>query len=645
GRGLTSTPGFRSCALAVATPEALVVQGQTRMNVVALSTNDGSLLWTKKKVTNNPNAISIDGKLVLGVGKGGSHVVLDPVSGEELEDLNFRKVSCTRLTASGDSFFVRGEGTLRFDRQTKKVLVDGSMRPACNDGALPANGMLYIGPWACDCNLSLIGAAAKCSAGAFRFDVEATEADRLEVGEGDVAEVAPFEVTAEDWPTYRANNHRTAGTKARLARPAPQPAAEGRPVPPVTQRWQYMPNRPQVPTVPTSAGGLVFVSGEDGKVRALDAASGAVRWEFATPSPIKMPPTVADGRAYVGSGDGYVYALEAATGRLLWRFRAAPVERHIMVYGSLASTWPVNSGVLVHDGVAYFAAGIIDYDGTYVYALDAKTGAIRWQNNTCGHLSPELRKGVSAQGNLTIQGDQLLLAGGNQVSPARFELATGKCLAASFPQGQPKANHGKFVGVFGESCAIVGGRTLYASPRNVANKDSFVAATDHGAFNLIFGGIPPAWSDDTFALVDFRRSKITCCDAGKVAERIQKGFPKPAQGRQNWLRTLAQVFEADGAVRWQSDLNEPEKFEALSLAVCPESVVAAVQFQNRVRAQPQWFLAAFKADDGTPIWFWRHELPSEPLPGGLLVDRNGQVVVTLLDGTVLCFGPVGSPAT
>ena len=83
-------------------------------------------------------------------------------------------------------------------------------------------------------------------------------------------------------------------------------------------------------------GGLVFTAGDDGKVRAFDAATGAIRWEFATPAPIKMPPTIAEGRAYFGSGDGYVYALEAATGRLLWRFRAAPVERLIMVYGNLA---------------------------------------------------------------------------------------------------------------------------------------------------------------------------------------------------------------------------------------------------------------------------------------------------------------------
>jgi hypothetical protein len=40
------------------------------------------------------------------------------------------------------------------------VLIDGAARPACLEGAIPANGLLYVGPWACDCNLSLIGAIA-----------------------------------------------------------------------------------------------------------------------------------------------------------------------------------------------------------------------------------------------------------------------------------------------------------------------------------------------------------------------------------------------------------------------------------------------------------------------------------------------------
>ncbi|GAH67229.1 unnamed protein product [marine sediment metagenome] len=58
---------------------------------------------------------------------------------------------------------------------------------------------------------------------------------------------------------------------------------------------------------------------------------------------------------------------------------------------------PVASGVVIEDGVAYFAAGIVNYDGIHVYALDAATGTIKWQNNTSGHLDPEARTGVSVQ--------------------------------------------------------------------------------------------------------------------------------------------------------------------------------------------------------------------------------------------------------
>jgi len=116
-----------------------------------------------------------------------------------------------------------------------------------------------------------------------------------------------------------------------------------------------------------------------------------------------------------------------------------------MIYGSLSSTWSVNTGVLVHDGVAYFGEGIVDHDGTYLYAVDATTGRMIWQNNTSGHLNPELRKGVSVQGNLTILDNTLVLAGGNVVSPARFELNSGQCLESPREQGQPQANGGRFM--------------------------------------------------------------------------------------------------------------------------------------------------------------------------------------------------------
>lgn len=630
GRGLTSTPGFRSACIAVAGPESIIIQGQTRMNVIAVSAKNGELLWKKKKITNNPNVIFLDNQAVLGVGPGSSHVAVDPVSGSVLDDYNFRKAACTRLTAAPDSLFVRGEGTLRFDRASKKVLVDGGVRPACNDGVLPANGMLYIGLWACDCNLSLIGAMAKCSAGDFRFDHVATEADRLHT-ERDFESVTALEVTESDWPTYRANNQRTASTTSRLARPG------GEGVQPL-HSWTNTPGQPHVPTAPVSAGEFVFVAGECGKVRALDASTGEVRWIFATNGPIKAPPTIAESRVYVGSGDGYVYALEAASGRLLWRFHAAPVERHIMVYGNLCSTWPVNTGVLVADGVAYFAAGIIDGDGTYVYALDARTGKIKWQNNSSGHLNAELRKGVSAQGNLSIMGDQLLMAGGNQVSPARFDIRTGKYLNQTFTQGNPKANHGKFVGVFLGDNPIAGGRALYASAENVANKDSFVVHNGRRVLPMNYGGIPPAWNDDTVALVNFRDGKLVCCEGAKARERIAEGLPQTAAPAQRRWLSLADAVKGDNGIRWTTDLDEQE-FEAVSLAVCPASVVAVVKYQQRIRAHAEWYLMAFNSRNGAPYGFWRYRLPSRPLPGGLLVGRDGQIVLTMLNGDVCSFAP------
>ena len=139
---------------------------------------------------------------------------------------------------------------------------------------------------------------------------------------------------------------------------------------------------------------------------------------------MRYPPSVSQGRVFVGSGDGYAYALEAATGKLLWRFRAAPAERKILVYGSIQSTWPVATGVLVANNVAYFAAGMNNYDGTHDYAVDAESGAIKWQNNDVGGTGAS----VGVQGDLLLNEDKLYLAGGNAASPAVFDIIDGRCL-------------------------------------------------------------------------------------------------------------------------------------------------------------------------------------------------------------------------
>ncbi len=445
GRGLGSTPGFRTMTFCLFTPDVLVYQGQTRMNVVALSTKDGYLLWNRKKTTNNPNAVFLDEGLVLGIGPHGSSLLVELRTGKTLGDLGFAKRSCARLTATTDSLFCRGmpEGLTRFDRSTRKVSFNGAVRPSCNDGVIAANGLLYMGPWLCDCNLTLMGRVVMTSAGSFDFDRAPSEleaAARIERASSGTAVAKPLLTTSADWETYRGDASRGAFAPVELSADA-------------VRLWRYdsrdawLSSDPYRATAATTAGDLVWICGDDGVVRALDAATGALTWIFTTAGPIFQPPTIDGGRAFVGSGDGWVYCLEAATGRLLWRYRAAPVERRIPVYGALSSTWPVHSGVLVKDGVAYAAAGIIDYDGTHVVALDAATGDVRWENRKTGHLDASLRKGVSAQGFLTAAHGRLWMPGGNVVSPASYDLASGKYLGPRPHDGSPRANRGEEIGV------------------------------------------------------------------------------------------------------------------------------------------------------------------------------------------------------
>ena len=70
--------------------------------------------------------------------------------------------------------------------------------------------------------------------------------------------------------------------------------------------------------------------------------------------------------------------------------------------------------------------------------------------------------------------------------------------------------------------------------------------------------------------------------------------------------------------------------------VSPNAVIAVLRYQQRFRSQAQWFLVALNAKTG--VEQFRHELLTDPFPGGLIVDRDGQVLVTLLDGGLLCVG-------
>ena len=190
-----------------------------------------------------------------------------------------------------------------------------------------------------------------------------------------------------------------------------------------TQRWKFESEGP-IASSPAVSDGLVYVASLDGNVYAVDAATGARRWSFATggerrftargihgamPRTEMMPdpfdvflssPTVAGGTVYIGSGDQQVYALDAATGAVRWSFATGGERRFTArgIHGAMPRTEMMPdpfdvflSSPTVAGGTVYIGSG-----DQQVYALDAATGAVRWSFATGDvvHASPAVADGV-----------------------------------------------------------------------------------------------------------------------------------------------------------------------------------------------------------------------------------------------------------
>jgi outer membrane protein assembly factor BamB len=345
----------------------------------------------------------------------------------------------------------------------------------------------------------------------------------------------------------------------------------------------------------------------------LDGQSGQLRWSAYTGAgPIKYSPAVWNNRAYVGGGDGWVYALEAATGRQLWRFRAAPVERMIPLYGSLSSTWPVGSGVLVDEGVVYAASGISNFDGTHVYALDAATGQIRWQNHTSGNGGSELPQGgVSVQGHLLLHDGAIYMAGGNRLATPERPKATVQTSVAAFLAGRQERAVASYAVADGTFAAAGTGR----------GKDLFIR---RGAVQAT--GYPLYWrtEDDHFL-----SSLELETPGGTIALTTNVNPPQNS--------TLSRLADGDEASEKPSAIWTDKSCQEIAAVVVTKNAVL-VSGLNRSPQKPDQIEPALYALDlqtGEPMW--KHALPAAPVAWGLAVDRSGQILVTLLDGRVVSF--------
>ncbi len=449
---------------------------------------------------------------------------------------------------------------------------------------------------------------------------------------------------AEDWPTYRHDTARSGVTSEKLDLPlveswafksthAPRSAWDDPKPEPVGGWYQLIELRrnhfDDVFQPVAADGAIYFGSSADNKVYCLDAATGKIRWTKITGGPVRLAPTLADGRVYFGSDDGYAYCLDAKDGSVVWKFHAAPEDQHVLGSGRMISLWPLRTGVLIDDGIAYFGAGIFPAEGVFLYAVDADTGRNIWCNDTCGE-KPMSR--ISPQGYMLASKSHLYVPMG-RVSPAAFDRRDGRLVYETY-----------FGHETGGTYALLAGNHLFTgteemiaydrkSPRNrfawfggrqlIVTRDISYMATDREMTAINRKNYPEASRRRLAALKETRRLRPKVYQAkkhNKSQEEIKKHQDALTLEENKFKKAKADM---DACVRWRC----PTK--------CPDALILA---GNTLFAGGKNQVVAVDATTGKQLWNGKVEGTAK----GLAV-ADGRLLVSTDKGLIYCFGPSGTP--
>lgn len=239
-----------------------------------------------------------------------------------------------------------------------------------------------------------------------------------------------------DWPTYRADAARSGYVSGTV--PAELHAvwtfrSENRPQRawPMSRRMRF--DQAFQPIVVDDL--VIFGSSADGRILALEAATGKTAWTFYTQAPVRFAPAAWKDRLFIGGDDGFFYCLAITDGRLLWKNLGGPEEERLLGNDRMIARWPVRGGAVVEGDIVYFGAGIWPTEGIHLYALNASDGEIRWKNDESGsiempqpHPGADAASGISSQGYFALGEKHLFVPTGRAV-PAVFDRTDGtfKC--------------------------------------------------------------------------------------------------------------------------------------------------------------------------------------------------------------------------
>ena len=169
---------------------------------------------------------------------------------------------------------------------------------------------------------------------------------------------------------------------------------------------------------PLVVDGVMYFTSAWSKVFALDAATGQVRWSFDPKVPgdwavnaccdvVNRGVAAWNGTIFVGTLDGRLIALDAATGRRVWE--VLTIDRNLR-YTITGAPRVVKGKVIIGNGGGEFGVR------GYVSAYDAGTGELIWRFYTVpGDPSKPFESPVLAKAAQTWSGDWWTLGGGGTV--------------------------------------------------------------------------------------------------------------------------------------------------------------------------------------------------------------------------------------
>lgn len=417
---------------------------------------------------------------------------------------------------------------------------------------------------------------------------------------------------AADWPTWRGDAARRAVTSESL--PADLKLQWSLRLPPAAPAW------PEDPRLqfdgryePVVVGEQLFVaSNVEDSVSAYDVTTSELRWRYFAGGPVRFAPVVSNARVYFGADDGCVYCLRAADGSLEWKHQAAPTARRVLGSERIVSVWPIRGGLAVDGDKLFFAFGVWPFEGTFLAALDAKSGQPTSVADA-GPATPVLLKERTPQGYLVASDGKLFIPCGRS-TVAVFDRAAGDFVAHTYKTSEVTTYH-----------AAASGRWLF-----------------HGAqaYDL---------QSKTTANVTARHA-VLAADTAYYGEKgtvqaVELANPKFIEGKDRFGK---EARRTELVPRWAWNWNSAHGIETPPLKKGEKPVpVPPVQIDLLAskqlighRQSTLFALNLAEAPDAPPTLAWELTIAGTPES---VIAAAGRLLVVTAEGTIHCYGSATAP--